>query len=395
MGRQKTLEVAKKILAGDSLHRQRVETRETVYLKPLSQTATGPLDKQLLSPTQLFSPVVVAEPDNHPYQICFYKALEKQGVRLVDGLFSLRWLLKNLNAGEYVHLHWPSFHYAGATTRFGLLILFIRFITVLLLVRMRRAKLLWTAHNLMPHVPTPIPGMDWLGRRIVIGLSHRVFVHGASAGAVLYKRFPSARAKIALIHHGHWVDYFPRTQTKRQARDKLRLHPDAFVFLFIGQCKEYKNIHGLIKAYRDLPLNSILLIAGEFQRYDYQQKILAMVEGDERIKLFSRYIPDDELQDFLSACDCVVLPYLEILTSGAAMLAFSFGRPVVSVRMGCLKDIVTDEVGLLYEPNNPDGLHEALIEAETRSFDEEEILAHARRFSWTTTARSFIDALNP
>ena len=272
--------------------------------------------------------------------------------------------------------------------------MFIRFVAVLVLVRIRGAKLLWTAHNLLPHVPSPIPGMDWLGRRVVIGLSHRVYVHGESAGAALEKRFPQVRGKIAMIQHGHWVDYFPHTQSKSQARAKLGISLDAYVFLFIGQCREYKNIPGLINAFRNLPFDSLLLIAGKFSPDDYQGKILAMVEGEERIKLFPRYIPDEELQDFLSASDSVVLPYLEILTSGSAILALSFGRPVVSARMGCLKDLVTDEVGVLFEPTDPDGLYQALTVIGQRRFDEQRIIAHARRFSWTDSARSFVDALS-
>jgi len=271
---------------------------------------------------------------------------------------------------------------------------FTYFVTLLFFIRMRGGKLLWTAHNLLPHAATPIPGIDCLGRRIVIALSHRIFVHSMSAAPVIEERFPRARGKIALIQHGHWVDYYPRTQTKRQARDKLRLPPDAFVFLFIGQCREYKNIHGLVKAYRDLSLNSILLIAGKFQQDDYQKNILAMADGDERIRIFAHFIPDRELQDFLCACDCVVLPYLDILTSGAAMLALSFGRPVVSVRLGCLPDLIIDEVGVLFDPKDPDGLRGALIAIRDRQFDERRILTHARTFSWSDSAKAFIQALD-
>jgi glycosyltransferase involved in cell wall biosynthesis len=164
--------------------------------------------------------------------------------------------------------------------------------------------------------------------------------------------------------------------------------------LFIGQCREYKNIPGLIKAFRDLPIDSLLLIAGQFQRDEYRQRVVTMADEDKRIKVYPKHIPDDELQDFLTACDCVVLPYLEILTSGSAMLALSFGRPVVSVRLGCLKDLVNDEVGVLFDPGDASGLKQALMEVTQRRFNESRILAHARRFSWEESARAFIDSLN-
>ena len=340
-------------------------------------------------------PTIVAVQRPAPaYDECFYPALEKLGVHVVNGSFSGRWFDKHLNAGEYVHLQYPSFCYAGAPTLLGLLFRFIRFVLLLLLVRMRGAKLLWTAHNLMPHERTPFPGLDLLGRRVVIALSYRIFAHGPSAATALEERFPHVRRKLALIHHGHWLGCYPRTLSKLQARSKLNVPPESYVFLFIGSCKEYKNVHGLIEAFRNLPFKSLLLIAGNFQKDDYKQRILAMIDGDERIKLYPHFIPDEELQDFLGACDCVVLPYLEILTSGAAMLALTFGRPVVSVKRGHLKDIVTDEVGILFDPSDADGLNRALIEVKERYFDEERILAHARRFSWENSAITFIKALD-
>jgi len=337
--------------------------------------------------------LIAVQHDAPPYDDCFYAALESHGVRVIAGSLSGRWLVKNVKAGDYVHLQFPSFVYAGAPTRLGLLFGFTRFVALLLLVRLRRAKLLWTAHNLMPHDATPFPYLDRLGRKIVIALSHRVFVHGPSAARALEERFRGVHRKLVVIHFGHWLDYYPRAQSRADARAQLGLSRDAHVFLFIGLCKPYKNLHGLIETFRRRSGASLLLIAGRFQSDDYRERIAALAEGDDRIRLYPRHIPDAELQTFLGACDCVVLPYLQTLTSGAAMLALSFGRPVVSVKRGSLQDVITDEVGILFEPSEPDGLERALQAAAARRFDDARILAHARRFTWTSAARAFADAL--
>jgi beta-1,4-mannosyltransferase len=340
-------------------------------------------------------PTIIAVQRPAPaYDQCFYPALEKLGVHVVNGSFSGRWLDKHLIAGKYVHLQYPSFCYARGPSRFRLLVAFVRFVVLLLLVRMRGAKLLWTAHNLVPHDPTEIPGMDYLGRRIVIALSHRVFAHGTNAAAVIKGKFPQVRGKLVVIEHGNWIDHYPRTRSKLEARDKLGIKPSDYVFLFIGMCKEYKNVHGLIRTFSELSSESLLLIAGKFQSADYRHTIFALADGNARIKIYPYYIADEDLQDFLCACDCVVLPYQEILTSGAAMLALSFGRPVVSIRCGSLQDVVTEEVGVLFDPADPDGLAQALIEVRKRYFDEQRILAHARRFSWENSAQVFIKALD-
>jgi hypothetical protein len=65
------------------------------------------------------------------------------------GDFSGRWLASHVRRGDYVHLQFPSFCYAGTRSRPRLLVSFARFVALLAFARLRGARLLWTAHNLM------------------------------------------------------------------------------------------------------------------------------------------------------------------------------------------------------------------------------------------------------
>jgi beta-1,4-mannosyltransferase len=60
------------------------------------------------------------------------------------------------------------------------------------------------------------------------------------------------------------------------------------------------------------------------------------------------------MQLYLNACDVVVLPYRSILNSAVAMLAFTFQRPVVAPRAGCLEELVEDDVGLTFDASGSD-----------------------------------------
>ena len=75
------------------------------------------------------------------------------------------------------------------------------------------------------------------------------------------------------------------------------------------------------------------------------------------------------------------------------MLALSCGRPVVSVSIGFLRDIVTPDVGLLFSPDEPGGLQRALRDACNRRYDEKTILQHARRYTYEDAAKRFVSAL--
>jgi len=76
-----------------------------------------------------------------------------------------------------------------------------------------------------------------------------------------------------------------------------------------------------------------------------------MAAGD-GISLYLRYIEDNEVQVFFNACDIVVLPYLNILTSGAAVLALSFGRPVIAPDKGCIPELLNETMAFLYHNQN-------------------------------------------
>lgn len=105
------------------------------------------------------------------------------------------------------------------------------------------------------------------------------------------------------------------------------------------------------------------------------------------------YIPDEELAVYLAAIDVMVLPYADILTSGSAMLALSFGRPVAAPRLGVVEEMVSPLAGVLYSPDDTSGLETAMREAGVRCFDELSIIESARAFSWAVGAESLRDAV--
>jgi glycosyltransferase involved in cell wall biosynthesis len=195
-----------------------------------------------------------------------------------------------------------------------------------------------------------------------------------------------------VIHHGHLVGLYPRSVTRTEARARLGVSGSAFVYLFFGACKPYKGLEELILAFADVPGDCALLIAGRFTDAEYQRTVEALAKSDPRVTVAPRFIPDDEVQNYLVACDVVVVPYRDILTSATVMLAFAFGRPAVSVRLGCLPDVVPTEAGLLYEPDTLNGLRNALVDVRGLRFSEESVIAHALRFDWEAPARALVNA---
>ena len=333
---------------------------------------------------------------NNPYTERFYPALQDLGIEVREGIFAGRWLLRNLRDVDYVHIHWPNFLYSRPHV-LQCLRAFSLFLFLLALARLRGARIIWTIHNLHPHDPCVVRAFDNLASWLLVKFSSLFLVHGASAKAEALKLFPSIEHRTALIDHGHWIGFYPDTIERPAARRKLQIPNEAYVFLFVGLCKPYKNIDGLIKAFERVPRDPLLVIAGKFASSSYQAHIESAIERSPvkaRIRVFPEYVPDAELQVFLRACDVVVIPYLEFLTSGTGLLALSFGRAIIAPARGSLRDVVTNECGLLYEPDLADGLRLSMLAAMDKQFDEQEIRKIALVHDWHRSARALLLALS-
>ncbi len=326
------------------------------------------------------------------YNDSFYAALQAQGVRVETGVWAGGWLARNLRGDDVVHIHWPSFMYTAQGSLRGVASGFLRFVLLFALVRLKTRHIWWTAHNLMPHDRCRFPVVDTWARRWLIRLASVVWVHGEQAEAVLVERFPSARCKCRRIPHGHWIGHYRPDHTRASARRALGIDDGAFVYLFFGQIKPYKNLEGLIRVFKQsAPRDALLLVAGRFSDSAYQARVEAAAGGDPRIRLDARFVPDELVSAYVAASDTLCIPYREILTSGTAMLAMSFGKPVVSINRGFLRDVVTPQSGILIEPGDDGALAQALKDVRDRAWSAQDILAHARQFSFEQAALRCIE----
>jgi glycosyltransferase involved in cell wall biosynthesis len=299
--------------------------------------------------------------------------------------------MRNIGPGDLVHFHWPSFAYYDKRSMAKTWRRFLKFVLFIGFMRFRGASLAWTAHNLYPHDGGRKLLVHRIARRVVVALSSAIYVHGETASMIVAKEFQIPTKKLVNIDHGHWIDYYPKGVERDEARRNLQLNSSAFIYLFIGICKPYKNLENLIAAFTLQSLDTVLVIAGNFQSEAYLHQVKALAAEDKRIEIQPGFIPDDKLQCYLAAADCVVLPYAEILTSGAAMLALSFGKPVVVPALGSLVDVVSEDCGILYDPHATGSLARALEEVRGRTFDEDRIKNRANCFTWEKSARAMID----
>lgn len=263
-----------------------------------------------------------------------------------------------------VHIHWFSgFFDADSPTdkirRFVMLGLWF------LIIRFTNIPVVWTAHNVRIH-SSDHPRLEYHLKRWFIrsGMCDRIIVHCESVEDQLLAELdlsPSVKKRIRVIPHGHYIDNYRNEISQQDARDSLDLPQSSTVLLFFGVISPYKGIISLIDAFRDLSISdSRLLLAGMPRSDSIELSLRRKCDGDDTIHLSLEFIPDEEVQLYMNAADVVVLPYREITTSGSAVLAMSFGKPLVVPQLGCLPELLSENGAVLYDPSEPEELHSAL-----------------------------------
>ena len=85
--------------------------------------------------------------------------------------------------------------------------------------------------------------------------------------------------------------------------------------------------------------DNVLLVAGRPNLTALGRDIEIDAAGDDRINLCLRELTAEEVAVYVAAADLIVLPYLEVLNSGAALLALSFERPILVPARGALPEL--------------------------------------------------------
>ena len=310
----------------------------------------------------------VYSPDN-PYQDQLRTNLEKQGVTVYD-FKAASILLKRMIRWykvDILHLHWIAPFFIRDSRVKSCFRGFV-FLSKLCVIRLAGIKIVWTMHNLTDH-EEPFPVLSSVVRKLVAKMASAIIVHSEIARQAVGKEFgKSTNKKLNIVPHGHFIDCYPNKVGRQEARGKLGIADDKFVYLFFGAVRQYKGVDKLINAFNQLDNPAAaLVIAGKALSEEIDNKISSLCGGNENITFVSTFIKPEDIQLYMNACDIVVFPYRKILTSGAVILAMSFGRACIAPKIGCVPDVLDENGAFLYEGGVDD--EQRLLEAMRSAFE--------------------------
>ncbi|MFI3324486.1 MAG: glycosyltransferase family 4 protein, partial [Rikenellaceae bacterium] len=178
---------------------------------------------------------------------------------------------------------------------------------------------------------------------------------------------------------------------RQQACAALGVEPSQRYALFFGLIRDYKGLDILLEAWARLKAENKLegrklIIAGEF--YSSKERYLKQIEDGsiaDDVILHEGFVADDQVKNYFSAVDFVVLPYHTATQSGVTQIAYNFSVPMIVTSVGGLPEIVPhDRVGYVCAPtfsSIADSI-EMIWSGDNLERFEQNIAEERKRFSW-------------
>jgi glycosyltransferase involved in cell wall biosynthesis len=228
------------------------------------------------------------------------------------------------------------------------------------LARRAGIEVVFVCHNVEPHEGTPF---DRLALMWAYGGADRFVVH-AQAERSKMERYAAGRPVAVVAHPVYDLFAEVASPDPAAARAELGLGAEEEVLLFFGLIRPYKGLDVLLRAMPEIlakrPVK--LVVAGECYGDDKPlHALIAELGIGAALKLDLKYVPNEAVATYMVAADAVVVPYLHATQSGIVQVAYAFGKPVITTRVGGIPEVVWEgETGLLVPPSDPVALAAAV-----------------------------------
>ena len=138
-------------------------------------------------------------------------------------------------------------------------------------------------------------------------------------------------------------------------RNELGL-TDKPIVLFVGNLIKRKNVDSLLEAKKIANSNYYLVIVGDGPLF---KKLKKKVE-EENIRDVIFTGSRNDVENIIPSCDVLVLPSLSESFGLVLIEALACGKPVIGSNVGGITEIITDDVGLLVNPNKVSSIASAI-----------------------------------
>lgn len=132
-------------------------------------------------------------------------------------------------------------------------------------------------------------------------------------------------------------------------------------FLFFGNIRNYKRLDLFIEAANKV--DAFFVIAGNCNKREWET-YENLIQDKSKFKIDIRFIDDNEVANYFSSVDFLVLPYEDMTQSGPSLIALNYNLPIIASDVGSFKTMINDGVnGFLFKKGNVNSLIDVLNKA--------------------------------
>lgn len=268
----------------------------------------------------------------------------------------------------------------------------------LFIKKMKRSnkQIIMTIHDILPFNRK---FYDYYFHKKIYNLADGIIIQTEENVNRFRELFPNNDVPRYMVPHGHFMEY-SKSIDKKEARKKLNLPVDKFIYLFFGQIKKVKGLDILLNAYAELLSKNpdikdevLLVVAGNIWK-DSVEKYEAIIKDRgiyNSVIMDIRYIPDNEVDIYYSASDICVLPYLNVYQSGVLQLTYAHHKSAIVSDLTAFTDIVSPERGFICKVGDIEDLKNTMMDAYGRRYELEDMAEQGyryikNRFAWNQIA---------
>ncbi|WP_109312894.1 glycosyltransferase family 4 protein [Ruegeria sp. AU67] len=221
--------------------------------------------------------------------------------------------------------------------------------------RANGGRVIWTIHNQFAHSKGSETEYFRQTRRELAQIADVIHVHTRHARQHMIDEYDANPKKLRLIPHPSYLGvYEPTDQTlNRPLAPRVQTR-----FLVFGAMRGNRELDRLQLAAKKLASRGYdfqLSVVGRVFRSG--QKLARQMDANPNVSVVAGRVPNDEVPVFFSQAHAYLLPSTTTFTSGTAMLAQSFGLPIIGPDIDPHKQTTPEEChNLLYPAQHPRGL---------------------------------------
>lgn len=337
----------------------------------------------------------------NPFQALLYGRAHASGFVPVglnrrDDFDALK-VAQSMGAGAVLHLHWTSDVLARTHSEAEAAAAASAFVAGLEALREEGIRLVWSVHNVLPH-RCPFPEIESRMRSELADAVDVIHVMESETPHETSAHYELPADKIIEVPHPSYIGSYPSHIDRASARFELGYEPSDLVLGAVGSIQPYKGLSEFsdeVKHVMDQDPDIRALIGGLPGRDEESEQLLFELRQQPRIDLVDRRLSSVEVATLTVALDAAVLPYRASLNSGAALLALSFGVPIVAPLTGNFRHLVEQGLGVGYDRDDPQGLRQALntVRSFLKDFDSQRALDYAENLSAPVVSEQFFARL--